>query len=254
MIRIDDLEGKVLRNRCVSPGHYLLEVKLERPMAAPKPGQFVMLKIPGGDIFLRRPFSIYQYGRGVLSVLYKVAGKGTSALSGASRGQKLVVLGPLGNGFSPLPGHAPVLVAGGIGIAGIHLLWTGVKRTAELFWGCAGMSDIGLLGRIMPHEHHVSTLDGAFGFCGNVVQLLGRHIGEMKRPIQIFACGPEGMYRELAALLGGKDIPCQALLEERMACGLGLCFGCVRKTLDENEPYKRVCKEGPVFDLWRISL
>jgi dihydroorotate dehydrogenase electron transfer subunit len=62
------------------------------------------------------------------------------------------------------------------------------------------------------------------------------------------------MYRSLATLLDGAGIPCQVLVEERMACGLGICFGCVRKTLDEQEPYKRVCKEGPVFDLWQISL
>jgi len=254
MHRIDDLEGTVLHNRRLTPGHYLLALKLERPMAAPRPGQFVMLRVHGADIFLRRPFSIYQYGRGVLSILYKVAGKGTSALSGAGRGQKATVLGPLGNGFAPLPGHAPVLVAGGIGIAGIHLLWTKVKRTAALFWGCATQSDIGLLGRIMPHAPHVATMDGSFGCAGNVVELLAQHIGGMKRPIQVFACGPEGLYRSLAALLDGAGIPCQALVEERMACGLGLCFGCVRKTLDEDEPYKRVCKEGPVFDLWRISL
>ena len=106
-------------------------------MAAPRPGQFVMLKVPGADIFLRRPFSIYQYGRGVLSILYRVAGKGTSALSGAGRGEKVKVLGPLGNGFAPLPGHAPVIVAGGIGLAGIHLLWTKVGKKGTLFWGCA---------------------------------------------------------------------------------------------------------------------
>ena len=254
MHRIDDLEGTVLRNTCVAPGRYLLALRLERQMATPRPGQFVMLRLYGADVFLRRPFSVYQYGRGVLSILYKVAGKGTSALSGFGRGEKLTVLGPLGNGFTLLPGHAPVLVAGGIGVAGIHLLWTRVKRRAAFFWGCATQSDMGLLGRIMPHAPHVSTMDGSFGCAGNVVDLLAQHIAEMKRPIQVFACGPEAMYVSLAALLGGAGIPCQALVEERMACGLGLCFGCVRKTLDKDEPYKRVCKEGPVFDLWRISL
>ncbi|MGA2110324.1 MAG: dihydroorotate dehydrogenase electron transfer subunit, partial [Syntrophorhabdales bacterium] len=70
----------------------------------------------------------------------------------------------------------------------------------------------------------------------------------------VFACGPEPMFVSLRDLLKDERIPCQVLLEERMACGLGVCFGCVRKTLDEAEPYKRVCKEGPVFDLWQISL
>jgi dihydroorotate dehydrogenase electron transfer subunit len=116
------------------------------------------------------------------------------------------------------------------------------------------MSDMGLLGRIMPHVPHVSTMDGSFGCTGDVVGLLAQHIGGMRRPIQVFACGPEAMYRSLATLLDGVRVPCQVLMEERMACGLGICFGCVRRTLDAQEPYKRVCKEGPVFDLWQISL
>jgi dihydroorotate dehydrogenase electron transfer subunit len=76
----------------------------------------------------------------------------------------------------------------------------------------------------------------------------------MERPLQVFACGPEAMFVTLRELLDHERLPCQVLLEERMACGLGICFGCVKKTLDETEPYKRVCKEGPVFDLWQICL
>jgi dihydroorotate dehydrogenase electron transfer subunit len=97
-------------------------------------------------------------------------------------------------------------------------------------------------------------MDGSFGCRGNVVDLLADRIAGIEKPFQVFACGPEGLYKSLADLLGKERMPCQVLLEERMACGFGICFGCVRKTDDENEPYKRVCKEGPVFDLWRISL
>jgi dihydroorotate dehydrogenase electron transfer subunit len=71
---------------------------------------------------------------------------------------------------------------------------------------------------------------------------------------EIFACGPGGMLRALKGLLTGTGLPCQALVEERMACGIGLCFGCVKETMDNKDPYKRVCKEGPVFNLWQISL
>jgi dihydroorotate dehydrogenase electron transfer subunit len=75
-----------------------------------------------------------------------------------------------------------------------------------------------------------------------------------KSNIEVFTCGPENMFVSLRRLLEKMRIPCQASFEERMACGLGLCFGCVKKTLDEKEPYKRVCKEGPVFDLWQVCL
>ncbi|MGA3174139.1 MAG: dihydroorotate dehydrogenase electron transfer subunit [Syntrophorhabdales bacterium] len=254
MDRIDDIEGRILQNRCVAPGHHLAAVKLARPMTKPRPGQFVMVRFHGADIFLRRPFSVYDYGRSVLWILYKVAGKGTSHFARMARGEAVNVLGPLGKGFAPLAGHSPVLVAGGIGIAGIHLLWKLTRGKGALFWGCTSADDVGLLGRIADGGPYISTIDGSFGCRGNVVDLLADHLGEMKGPIQVFACGPEAMYRSLAGLLEAERIPCQVLLEERMACGLGICFGCVAKTLDKKEPYKRVCKEGPVFDLWQISL
>ena len=86
------------------------------------------------------------------------------------------------------------------------------------------------------------------------MDLFADKMAGLNRPIQVFACGPEAMFRSLKNLLDDGRVPCQVLVEERMACGLGVCFGCVRRTLDEAEPYKRVCKEGPVFDLWQISL
>ncbi|MGD0232409.1 MAG: dihydroorotate dehydrogenase electron transfer subunit [Syntrophorhabdales bacterium] len=254
MDQIDDIEGTILQNRCVVPGYYLATIRLARPMARPRPGQFVMIMIPSVDVFLRRPFSIYAYGNAVLSILYRVVGRGTAALAVMGHGWKVMVLGPLGNGFTSLPGHAPVLVAGGIGAAGIHLLWTKMKKKGTLFWGCTTEGDVGLLKKVIPYGPHISTIDGSFGCKGNVVELLAQHIDRMKRPIQVFACGPEAMFRSLKSLLHDEGTACQVLVEEKMACGLGICFGCVKRTLDENEPYKRVCKEGPVFDLWQISL
>jgi dihydroorotate dehydrogenase electron transfer subunit len=72
--------------------------------------------------------------------------------------------------------------------------------------------------------------------------------------VEVFTCGPEPMLKSLRTLLEKEKVPCQVLVEERMACGLGLCFGCVIETIDEAEPFRRVCKEGPVFDLWQIRL
>lgn len=254
MSPIDDVEGTIVRNSAVVPGYYLASIRLSRPMAEVKPGQFVMIRVPSTEVFLRRPFSIYTYRNGVVSILYKVVGTGTRELAAASTGTKVMVLGPLGNGFDLLPGHQPVLVAGGIGIAGIYLLWLGLKRKAQLFWGCTSDADMGLLNKVMPDEKRVATIDGSFGCRGNVVELLARELPLITRPVQVLACGPEPMFRSLRDLLKSEKVPCQVLLEERMACGLGICFGCVTKTLDQVEPYKRVCKEGPVFDLWQISL
>jgi len=251
---MDDIEGLIVRNDPVVPGYFRASIRLSKPMAGIRPGQFVMLKVPSSEVFLRRPFSVYDYRRGLLSVLYKVAGKGTAALAEPRARQRVMVLGPLGNGFTVLAGHEAIVVAGGIGIAGVSLLWSKLRGKKSLFWGCASDAEAGLVNDMISCEPYVSTMDGSLGCKGSVVDLLSQHITALKRPAQVFACGPEPMFVSLRDLLKGERIPCQVLLEERMACGLGICFGCVRKTLDEAEPYKRVCKEGPVFDLWQISL
>ncbi len=254
MERIDDIEGEVLRNEPVIPGHFRVSIRLSKPMAPVRPGQFVMIKIPSIDVFLRRPFSIYDYRRGVLSILYKVVGQGTAALAASKAREKVMILGPLGNGFTVTPGRHAIVVGGGIGIAGVYLLWSRLKGTKSLFWGCTSDADVGLLDMTASCEPLISTMDGSFGCKGSVIDLLGQHIPSLDKPVQVFACGPEAMFVSLREVLRDRQIPCQVLVEERMACGLGICFGCAKKMLDENEPYKRVCKEGPVFDLWQISL
>lgn len=251
---MDDFQGRVEANLAVGSGYYLMRIGLTKPLGPVEPGQFVMVRIPSADYFLRRPFSIYTYGRRWLSILYRVSGKGTDYLSSIKKGQRLAVLGPLGKGFKVSEDHQSVLVAGGIGIAGIHLLWQSIKGNCLCFFGCSTEKELCLLGDVADHKPICSTLDGSAGFNGDVVQLLASRLPRIERPLQVFACGPEAMYDALRAALDSERIPCQVLLEERMACGLGLCFGCVRKTSDENEPYKRVCLEGPVFDLWQISL
>jgi dihydroorotate dehydrogenase electron transfer subunit len=252
---MDDIEGRLIKNHEVMPGYYLLSVKLSHPMDPFTPGQFVMLGIPDSGIFLRRPFSIYDYSRGTLTLMYKVVGKGTEALSKAKKHERIFVLCPLGTGFALGKRDDYVVVAGGIGIAGVHALIKRLGSRASVFFGCTGKDELPLLSDIPVPGLSVSCLDGSFGFPGHVIQLLSRHLKRFKgRDIEIFACGPEKMLGSLKKVIAKERFPCQVLLEERMACGLGLCFGCVKKTVDEEEPYKRVCKEGPVFDLWQICL
>jgi dihydroorotate dehydrogenase electron transfer subunit len=254
MEQICDIEGVILQNRPAAPGYHQATVELSQPMPSARPGQFIMMRLPGSDVFLRRPFSIYDQDNHKVSILYRVVGKGTEVLSLAHPGEKVMVLGPLGNGFTPLDGHTPVIVAGGIGFAGIQMLWSQLKEKAFLFWGCPDGKEAGLMTDFESARSYVATLDGSSGHSGTVIDLLSRHLNDIPKPFQIFSCGPQGMFLALKELLSAEDIPCQVLLEERMACGIGICFCCVTKTLDETEPYKRVCKEGPVFDLWQISL
>lgn len=254
MEQISDIKGTIIGNAPVIPGYHRASIRLSTPMSPVRPGQFIMIKIPSSDVFLRRPFSIYEYDDGVLSILYRVAGKGTAALASAGEGEQVMVLGPLGNGFTVLPDHKAVIVAGGIGLAGIRLLWLKTQNEASLFWGCASKQESALLSGFVAGKPHIATIDGSLGHKGNVVELLSHHLQGIKKPLQVFACGPEAMFASLKQVLGAEHTPCQVLTEERMACGLGICFGCVKKTVDEAEPYKRVCKEGPVFDLWQICL
>jgi len=253
---MNDIQGIIVENKRVIPGYYLLTMKLSTPMGKIIPGQFVMLQIPGKEIFLRRPFSIYDYDRDAIAILYKIAGKGTDVLSKANKGEHVQVLGPLGNGFKRNRGMEAVLIAGGIGIAGIHLLAKAFKRNRLLFFGCSNKKEIALLDSLEKGKNTlIATLDGTYGFKGTVVDLLKSHLKTARsRKIKMYACGPEAMFRALKETLEPEKISCEILVEERMACGLGLCFGCVKKTTDEKEPYKRVCIEGPVFDIWKISL
>jgi dihydroorotate dehydrogenase electron transfer subunit len=254
MNQFGDIKGRIIRNSPVVAGYHLLAMKLESPMPPVEPGQFVMIKTPSPDIFLRRPFSIYDYKRGVVSILFKIAGKGTDDLAQAKTGAEVTVLGPLGNGFSICEGHHPILVAGGIGLAGIHLLHSRLKGKGQLFWGCGGAGEKSLIDGLSGKNINVASMDGSYGFKGTVVDLLAQRLPELQKPIHVLSCGPHAMFTSLRELLAGKGISVHVLLEEKMACGIGICFGCVTKTTDAQEPYKRVCKEGPVFDLWQISL
>jgi dihydroorotate dehydrogenase electron transfer subunit len=187
--------------------------------------------------------------------MYKVVGKGTESLSRTGKKEKVSVLAPLGKGFIIRKRKIYLVVAGGIGIAGVHALIKRLGKRAVVFFGCNNSAELPLLDSNACINPYVSTLDGSYGFHGNIAQLLAKQMDSLRnKDIEIFACGPENMLRALKELLEPEHTPCQASFEERMACGLGLCFGCVKKTVDEEEPYKRVCKEGPVFDLWQVCL
>jgi dihydroorotate dehydrogenase electron transfer subunit len=253
---MNDIEGRIIENRNLAGSYYRLRVRLAGPMGPVEPGQFVMVKVPGSDLFLRRPFSIYGYSRGVLAIMYRVAGKGTDALRTMGRGAHLSVLGPLGRGFAVAGGHSRIVVAGGIGLAGVHLLAKCLRRKVTLLFGCSSVAETAILKDLEAFHPLVATLDGSSGYKGTVVDLLASVLPERQvaGDLTVYACGPEGMIQNLKRLLEPAGTPCQVAVEERMACGLGLCFGCVTRTTDAEEPYKRVCKEGPVFSIWELSL
>jgi dihydroorotate dehydrogenase electron transfer subunit len=259
--------GKVLSNREMMKGHLLMSVRLPRTFDAPLPGQFVMIHLRDRkDILLGRPFSIYgiQYHKSsvILEILYRVVGEGTYSLSLLKRGAEVEILGPLGRPFEVNRRIKNiVLVAGGLGIAPIRFLLeylkTGIfefQARIRFYMGAKTAGELVELDRLEPlcEDINVCTDDCSRGYHGFVTEPLEKDLKSF--PIadtMIYACGPAAMIRRLAGLLEDHPVPCQVSLEERMACGLGACLGCAIavRGQDGERQYKRVCKDGPVFDI-----
>lgn len=259
----------VTENVLLARSTYRIRLQAPELARAFRPGQFLMLRLPGTtDPLLGRPFALYdtvldaQGQPAALDVVYLVIGKLTGLLANLKGGDRLDAWGPLGNGFPDLTGVDHVgLVAGGIGqtpfLAHVRQLlgqrgYGGCAarrevrqvslcygvRTAEL---AAGVEDFRAAGAAV----HLATDDGSLGFHGFVTQFLERQ----PLPQHLVGCGPEPMLRALAALARRRGVPCHLSLETPMACGLGVCFSCVtRVRTGDGWDYRRVCVDGPVFD------
>lgn len=233
-----------------------------------RPGQFVHLRLSDEPAFmLRRPFSIHRCRRDCLQILYQVVGQGTESLSRVGSGQTLDLIGPLGEGF-PLPRgtRSALLVAGGMGIAPL-LFWAEIllaprrgrgHPAVTALLGAASRSSLLCRGELrkLGVRVHVSTEDGSLGFRGLVTELLQELMDRdmAATSLALYACGPKAMLSTPAALAKERKIPCFVSLEERMACGVGACQGCVVRVRTHGAhgvqgvpTYARVCKDGPVF-------
>jgi dihydroorotate dehydrogenase electron transfer subunit len=231
------------------PGVYLIWVEAPDIAAEARPGQFVTLRC-GEHILLRRPLSIHKTNGRKLALLFAVVGQGTEWLSCRLVGEYVDLLGPLGNGFEiGEVSRKLLLIAGGIGIAPlVALAEEGVK---------AGLSVKLVIGaetaaKLYPQDFIPAgvevicvTDDGSAGERGLVTEFLPSLADWAD---QIFACGPVPMYRKMSEMeLGNKST--QILLEQVMGCGVGACRGCAVAT---TKGIKRVCREGPVFELGEI--
>lgn len=257
----------VFSQREPARGHFLMTVKVPPSFGKAVPGQFVMVRQGGNTIpFLSRPFSIYSvYPRGdeiFLEIFYKVVGKGTDTLSRLREGDFLDILGPLGRGFDLPPSCGKiVLIAGGIGVPPLSFLaqrCSEENRGAEIvcYLGAADAETLAGLDRLEGtcSAVEISTDDGSRGYHGPVTQLFQRDMDRYAGDgVRIYACGPRPMLRALQGLLKDRPGICQVSLEERMACGIGACLGCVVRTRSDGGGLVRVCKEGPVFDIVDIE-
>ena len=205
------------------------------------PGQFVNIRVP--EKYLRRPISVCDWAEGEMTLVYRVLGSGTAALSRMEPGNILDLLTGLGNGYNMgLAGEKPLLLGGGAGIPPLYGLCRrliAMGRTPAVLLGYRSAGDVYLLEefRALGVEVRVSTQDGSLGTRGVVTDLLTGLDYTF-----FYACGPEPMYKAVARVIAS---PGEYSFEARMGCGFGACMGCSCETLTGT---KRICRDGPVME------
>ena len=238
----------VAHNCQIADGLHLLQLNAPEIAAIAHPGQFAMLQCAGGA-FLRRPLSIHRLSpdKTLVSFLFAVLGKGTQWLTQTKVGDKIDILGPMGSSFNLLPSSSNILLlAGGLGLAPlVFLADEALSRgiCVNLAYGTATNQRYDK--QLLPQALHLIefTDDGSYGKHGLVTECIHDYLNSAD---QIFACGPLPMYRAMSAQASFKDMNVQVSLETRMACGLGVCYGC---TINTVSGLQQVCHHGPVFNM-----
>jgi dihydroorotate dehydrogenase electron transfer subunit len=257
-------------NAEVMPGVHLVWFEAPDIATGAQPGQFITVRC--GDFPLRRPFSIHQVGNDNMiaspdaigtkqhqvAILFKVTGKGTLWLSQRGAGEKIDILGPLGKGFTIAPkSQNLLLVAGGIGLAPLVFLMqrASSRHRITLIHGASTAAELNSNSCQLSTANYQRvqfvpvTEDGSTGQRGKATDILPDFLDWAD---QVYACGPVGMYmamEEMSSRAEGSKLKlkkCQVSLEVRMGCGFGACYGCTIKT---KKGLKRVCRDGPVFEL-----
>ncbi len=250
-----EARAKILLNEKVAPERFKMALEAPSICKSAKAGQFVMVKCSYGiEPFLRRPLSFHRIGKRDFELLYQVIGEGTKILSQRKKGERLDIIGPLGNGFDT---HDAIrntqyvtLVAGGIAVAPLVALAEELKTYNLKLTVLIGAKTKGHLlcekeFKKLGAKVGIATEDGSRGYKGLVTNLWKSDFHRKSDFHTVYACGPKAMLREAAYIAKSHQFRCQVSFEERMACGTGACLGCAVKTVTG---YKMVCKDGPVFN------
>ena len=250
-------KGKIIEQINLNNNYYRIKIKAPQIAKEAKPGQFVMLsKWKINELFLKRPFSFYNIepNLGTFDILYKNVGKGTQILTESKIGDLIELIGPLGNGFRiPENTHNIAIVARGIGVAPLlPLMLKSRQKEIEVYSFISAQTEKLLLYsdkiESISRKTFYATDDGSKGAKGKVTDFLENILKEIVIDV-VYTCGSKRLTKHIRNLQKKYNFLAFVSLEERMACGIGACKGCVHKTKDG---YKRVCKEGPVFPVEEV--
>ncbi len=245
----------IIRQEEIATDVYSMWLHTEEIARLAKPGQFITIYCTDGSRLLPRPISICEIDRMDCSIriVYRVAGEGTKEFSAYHTGAQLRVVGPLGNGY-PKKSKPALLLGGGIGVPPILQLARELDCEKKIV---LGYRDERFLEEEFRAEGdvYIATEDGSFGTQGNVLDAIRENglTGEI-----IYACGPMPMLRAVKQYAAEHNMECWISLEERMACGIGACLGCVVKSKKKDGHThvnnKRICTEGPVFRAEEVDI
>ena len=244
---------------------YKFSVDAKEIVELANPGNFIEIRInENSDPFLRRPISIYNLDKknGVLEFIFQVKGKGTELLAKKKEGDKIDIIGPLGNGTFKFEEYKNIaVIGGGIGIFPLYELSKQAKNAGKKVYTYLGFRNKDLV-TLEKEFEDVSTIltittdDGSYKNSGFAINYLKNDL-EKNNIDCIYACGPLPMLKAVKKLAEEKEIPCQISLEEKMGCGMGVCLGCAVRTAtstDDNPQYLHVCKAGPVFNSKMVQI
>ena len=246
---------RIVRKETLAKECFRLVVRCPDIAKRAQAGQFAHIRAEG--FLLRRPISICEVDRaaGAVTLVFEVRGEGTKVISELREGDLIDMLAPLGNGFSLLPGKKAILIGGGIGIPPMLELAKNLNCEKTAVIGYRDKETF-LADELRKYADVViATEDGSVGTKGNVIDAIR---AEKLTADIIYACGPTPMLKALKTYAMENGIECYISLEEKMACGIGACLGCVchSKDVDEhsNVRNKRICKDGPVFRAEEVEL
>ncbi len=248
------LKEKILQVEKIAPVIYKMTIESGYIAGSALPGQFVNIKCSDGiNALLRRPISICNVDRlkNTFDIIFQIKGTGTELLSRMQPGEKVDLLGPLGNSFDLDSKHSSIaVIGGGIGIFPLLFLLNESKaKMKRCYLGFRNKDFIVLEEEFKKASHSlsISTDDGSAGYNGLVTDMLLKDLKNNTLDM-LYACGPTPMIKQVVRMAEQYGIQCQVSMEQRMGCGIGACLVCACKTKYGDEwEYSHICKDGPVY-------